>query len=189
MKRTLAGIAAAFGLATMSHAQVVQVQQLPVAQAPLPAITAIWCATPLGLTWKTYQCQVSQIASYLTGGVNSWTGSNTFTSAIVTGGSVDNAVLGGATPAAATVTTLFATGAATLSAGLSPSGTFTLNGATAVTVANAAVTANSLIIITLKTVHGSVGAEPHVSTITPGTGFTVVGTAADLSVYNYGVIG
>ena len=68
-------------------------------------------------------------------------------------------------------------------------GVFTLNGTTAVTVTNAAVTANSLIPITLKTVGGTVGAAPAIQTITAGTGFTVAGTAADTSVYNYCILG
>jgi hypothetical protein len=68
-------------------------------------------------------------------------------------------------------------------------GTFTLNGTTAVTVTNAAVTANSLIPITLKTVGGTVGAVPAIQTITAATGFTVAGTASDTSVYNYAIIG
>lgn len=68
------------------------------------------------------------------------------------------------------------------------SGTFTCNGTSAVTVANSAVTANSLILVTLKTVGGTVGAVPAVKTITPGTGFTIAGTASDTSVYNYRII-
>lgn len=69
------------------------------------------------------------------------------------------------------------------------SGTVTLNGATPVTVANANVGAFSIIIFTLKTVGGTVGAYPAIPTITPGTGFTVVGTASDTSIYNYVIIG
>ena len=68
------------------------------------------------------------------------------------------------------------------------SGTFTANGAPPVTVADTAVTANSLIIFTLKTVGGTVGAYPAVKTITAGTGFTVAATASDTSVYNYRII-
>lgn len=68
-------------------------------------------------------------------------------------------------------------------------GTFTCNGATAVTVTDAKVTANSAIIITLKTVGGTVGAVPAIKTITAGTGFTVAGTALDTSVYNYVIVG
>lgn len=68
-------------------------------------------------------------------------------------------------------------------------GTFTANGASAVTVANTAFTAGSNVAITLKTVGGTVGAIPHLSTVTPGTGFTVVGTASDTSVYNYEIRG
>lgn len=69
-------------------------------------------------------------------------------------------------------------------------GTVTLDGATPVAVANANVTANSIIIFTLKTAAGTVSPNaPNVLTITPGTGFTVGGTALDTSVYNYAIIG
>lgn len=68
-------------------------------------------------------------------------------------------------------------------------GTVTLNGATQVTVSNTAITAGSVIVFTLKTVGGTVGAAPVVDTITAGTGFTVKGTAGDTSVYNYRVLG
>lgn len=68
-------------------------------------------------------------------------------------------------------------------------GTFTCNGTSAVTVTDSAVTANSAIVVTLKTVGGTVGAVPSVKTITPGTGFTISGTASDTSVYNYAIIG
>lgn len=63
-------------------------------------------------------------------------------------------------------------------------GTFVCNGVTPVNVVNAAVTANSVVIATLKTVGGTVGAVPAVKTITPGTGFTIAGTASDTSTYN-----
>jgi hypothetical protein len=73
---------------------------------------------------------------------------------------------------------------------LASGGTFTLNGATPVAVVNARVTANSIIIITLKTAAGTVSpTAPNVLTITPGTGFTVGGVAADTSDYNYCVLG
>ena len=78
-------------------------------------------------------------------------------------------------------------------------GTFVLNGATPVTVAvgtgtglnnaPAGVTATSMIFMALKTVGGTVGAIPAVQTITPGTGFTVAGTASDTSTYSYLIIG
>lgn len=69
-------------------------------------------------------------------------------------------------------------------------GTVTLNGATPVVVVNANVTAGSIIMLTLKTVGGTVSPNaPNVLTITPGTGFTVGGTASDTSIYNYVVLG
>jgi hypothetical protein len=115
----------------------------------------------------------------------------------ITGGAINGTPVGGTTPAAVAATTLSASGAVT-GAGITAAllawfqanaGTFTANGATAVTVAATEITANSQILITLKTVGGTVGAIPHVATITPGTGFTVVGTALDTSVYNFTVIG
>jgi hypothetical protein len=66
--------------------------------------------------------------------------------------------------------------------------TFTCNGTNPVTVAAPEVTATSIIIPTLKTVGGTVGAIPAVKTITPGTGFTIAGTASDTSVYNVVVL-
>lgn len=69
------------------------------------------------------------------------------------------------------------------------SGTFVCNQTTPVTVTDAAVTAGSNIAITLKTVGGTVGATPHVATITPQTGFTTVGSASDTSTYSYEIRG
>lgn len=69
-------------------------------------------------------------------------------------------------------------------------GTFTINGVTPVVVADTYVTANSVIVITLKTVGGTVSpTPPYIPTITAGTGFTVAGVAGDTSVYNYRIIG
>lgn len=70
----------------------------------------------------------------------------------------------------------------------SKTGTFTLNGATPVTVADANIDAGSIVIPTLKTVGGTVGALPAIQTITPGVGFTVAGTALDTSIYNYVIL-
>lgn len=78
---------------------------------------------------------------------------------------------------------------ATLTLATAQRGTFTANGVTPVTVTNANVTANSQVLITLKTVGGTVGAYPTIQTITPTTGFTVAATASDTSVYNYSIIG
>jgi hypothetical protein len=68
-------------------------------------------------------------------------------------------------------------------------GTVTLNESTPVTVSAPAVTANSVIIFTLKTAGGIVGAYPTIQTITPGTGFTVEGGASDTSTYNFLILG
>jgi hypothetical protein len=66
-------------------------------------------------------------------------------------------------------------------------GTFVCNGTTAVTVPNANVLATDEIGISLNTIGGTVGAIPRLDTITPGTGFTVKGTAGDTSTYNYAI--
>lgn len=68
-------------------------------------------------------------------------------------------------------------------------GTFIANGATPVTVTDAAITAGSAVTITLKTVGGTVGALPRLVTVTPGTGFNVNCTASDTSTYNYEIRG
>lgn len=73
--------------------------------------------------------------------------------------------------------------------GTTASGTFTTNGTATITIANTYVTANSNIIITLKTVGGTVSpSNPYILTITPGTGFTVKATASDTSTYNYLIV-
>ena len=64
-------------------------------------------------------------------------------------------------------------------------GTFTCNGTSAVTVADAAYSVGDNVSITLKTVGGTVGALPALKTVTEATGFTVAGTASDTSVYQY----
>lgn len=75
---------------------------------------------------------------------------------------------------------------ATSESSYSYSGTFVCNGATPVTVVEPNVTANTTVIITLKTVGGTVSPSvPYIATITVGTGFTVTGTALDTSTYNY----
>lgn len=68
-------------------------------------------------------------------------------------------------------------------------GTFTANGSTSVTVTNANVTANSVILFGLNTVGGTVNGGPFVVTVTPGTGFTIKSGSTDTSVYNYIILG
>ncbi len=67
-------------------------------------------------------------------------------------------------------------------------GTLTCTGGGTITVANTKVTANSSIVLTLKTVGGTVAA-PFIATITAGTGFTVTCGGSDTSVYNYIILG
>lgn len=68
-------------------------------------------------------------------------------------------------------------------------GTFTLNGATNVTVAVPELAATHSILITLVTVGGTVSPNlPAIKTRTNGTGFAVAGTAADTSIYSYKLI-
>lgn len=67
-------------------------------------------------------------------------------------------------------------------------GTFVANGVTPVTVNNTSVAITDSIIISLNTIGGTVGVQPHVATITDATSFTVVCTAVDSSTYNYAII-
>jgi hypothetical protein len=70
----------------------------------------------------------------------------------------------------------------------SSGGTFTCTSSGTITVANANVTANSIVIVTVKTA-ASPGATPFIATITPGTGYTITCASGDTSVYNYIVLG
>ena len=67
-------------------------------------------------------------------------------------------------------------------------GTFVANGVTPVTINNTSIAITDAIIISLNTVGGTVGVQPHVATITASSGFTVVCTASDTSTYNYAII-
>lgn len=140
-------------------------------------------------------------ATYKTFGTLTNGDTPSFALAAPSGGSltIDGAVIGGTTPAAVSGTTgtfsgnlsvTTATSTLVLKQGANgKTGTFTLNGATPVSVSNTSVTANSVVILTLKTVSGTVSpSAPNVQTITPSTGFTVAGTAGDTSVYNYHII-
>ena len=70
---------------------------------------------------------------------------------------------------------------------LASGGTFTC-AASAATVADTYLNAGSQVLITLKTVGGTVAA-PFVATVTPGTGFTVTCGGSDTSTYNYLILG
>jgi len=70
------------------------------------------------------------------------------------------------------------------------SGTVTVTGTTAVLVSQPAVTASSVVLFTLKTAGGTVGAAPTLNApATAGASFGVVASAGDTSTYNYLVIG
>lgn len=68
------------------------------------------------------------------------------------------------------------------------SGTVVANGATPVAVTDANVTANSVIVLTLKTVGGTAHGA-FVSAVTAGTGFSINSLASDTSTYNYTILG
>lgn len=70
----------------------------------------------------------------------------------------------------------------------SGTGTLTLNGTNAVTVNSTAIATTSMVLFSLNTVGGTVGAIPTVKTINAGVNMTVAGTASDTSVYNYKII-
>ena len=125
------------------------------------------------------------------GGTNAWTSSQSKdkSGAAASGANSDITSLTGLTTplsvpqggsgAATLAGLLFGNGTSPFTGINFATGTFVANGASQVTVANAAVTANSVIICCLKTVGGTVGAVPAVKTITPTTGFNIAGTASD----------
>lgn len=88
----------------------------------------------------------------------------------ITGGTITNATITGGT---------INNGAAT-----GRYGTFIANGTTAVTISSASLLITDVIAISLNTVGGTVGVQPHISTVTAGQA-TVVCTASDTSTYNY----
>lgn len=69
--------------------------------------------------------------------------------------------------------------------GYKSSGEITLNGSTEVTVANAALTANNIIRLSVTTVAGTPAGAPYVFSRTDGTGFSVKAAAGDTSVLRY----
>ncbi len=88
----------------------------------------------------------------------------------ITGGTVTGAVISGGT---------INTGAAA-----GRYGTFVANGTTAVTISSASLLITDVIAISLNTVGGTVGVQPHVATIAAGQA-SIVCTASDTSTYNY----
>ena len=67
-------------------------------------------------------------------------------------------------------------------------GTVTVNGANGIAVTNTEVTANSVIIFTLKNSNSSIPKPPYLTSITAGSGFTVRSETGDGSTYNYLII-
>lgn len=106
----------------------------------------------------------------------------TLSAAPLVGNELVDVITGGPQRATATVAEIAAGGS-------QQSGTFVANGATGVVVNNANVTANSVILFTLKTLGGTQGAQPTVTGKTAGVSFTVACTALDTSTYNYIILG
>lgn len=148
-------------------------------------IAALPAGTPVGAAFTfTYINSVAQVCTFSSGsGVTLKNIAGSTASVTVAPKSIVHFLV---TVASATTVTMQQT---LMSFYTTTIGTFTCNGTGAVTVTDAAVSANSAIIVTLKTVGGTVGAVPSVKTITPGTGFTISGTASDTSVYNYTILG
>lgn len=114
----------------------------------------------------------------------------TLTGATLTTGAF-NGTVGATTPSSGAFTTLTAsTGLTNTPITLKSTrvGTFVANGATPVTVSNTTFAITDAVIISLNTIGGTVGVQPHVATVTGASGFTVVCTASDTSTYNYALI-
>ena len=62
------------------------------------------------------------------------------------------------------------------------------NGTTNVSVSDTSVTANSVVILSLKTAGGSTIGPAYVFSLTPGTGFSIKSQVGDTSTYNYLII-
>jgi hypothetical protein len=67
-------------------------------------------------------------------------------------------------------------------------GTVTVNGANPISVTNTEITANSVIIFTLKNSNSSIPNAPYLTAITAGSGFSVRSQTGDGSTYNYLII-
>jgi len=67
-------------------------------------------------------------------------------------------------------------------------GTITATNATPVVVSNTNVTANSIILLTVKTAAGANAGQAYVSSTTASTGFSITSGASDTSVYNYMIL-
>lgn len=67
-------------------------------------------------------------------------------------------------------------------------GTFVCTGGGTITITNARVTANTVVMFGLKTVGGT-PAMPFMATVTAGTGFTATCGGSDTSTYNYVILG
>lgn len=68
-------------------------------------------------------------------------------------------------------------------------GTFVATGASAVVVANTALTANSVVSFGINAIGGTPAGAPYLSAVTPQTGFSVKAAAGDTSTYNYEIRG
>jgi hypothetical protein len=122
----------------------------------------------------------------------------TITTPTITGGTINNTVIGATTPAAGTFKDVNADGNMVVTSAAKTlvlkqgangkTGTVTINGTSLVTAANTSITANSNIILTLKTGGGTVGTTPSIKSITAGVQFVVAGVALDTSTYNYAII-
>ena len=163
-----------------------------------PVISAIqtWNAGAVTFTgWKlnitnTTSAAASMLVDLQVGGVSQFNvtkgGLITATGGLAIAGPVTGATTGAFS---GSITFSVASAGITLKQGANGRvGTFTANGATPVSVANSSIAISDAIVISLNTVGGTVGVQPHVATITAGVGFDVVCTAGDSSIYNYCVI-
>jgi len=67
-------------------------------------------------------------------------------------------------------------------------GTFTCTSGGVITVADTYLDATSVVLLGIKTAN-SPGNVPYLTTVTPGTGFTITCASGDTSIYNYIVLG
>jgi hypothetical protein len=183
---TVPAVSSAVTVTVDTNAWMVVGQNVFVLGAGYFQVTSLGGTTAAGLTYLDYAGNTNAGNNIVTGAQVSPAGTQpVITSPLPIADGGTNAATADAARASLSAAELGANTDITSLTGLTSRGTFICNEATPVTVEATNLTANSVVIITLKTVGGTVGAVPAIQTVTPGTGFTVAGTAADTSDYNF----
>ena len=181
---TVPAVSSAVTVTVDTNAWMVVGQNVFVLGAGYFQVTSLGGTTAVGLTYLDYAGNTNA-GNNITAGAQISPAGTQYANPVPIASGGTGAATAAAARAALSAAELGANTDITSLTGLTSGGTFTCNGVSAVTVAATNLTANSVVIITLKTVGGTVGAIPSIKTITAGVGFTVSGTASDSSTYNF----